>query len=136
MLGTSTVTTYVESSAGVSEGGRTGLTSLTVAGLFVLSLFFAPLFISIPGAATSPALILVGLFMISPVKEINFDETTEAVPAFLTILFMVTTYSIANGIMYGALSWILLKLFTKKGKDISITMIVIAVLLVIKLLLG
>ena len=136
ILGTSTVTTYVESSAGVSEGGRTGLTSLTVAGLFVLSLFFAPLFISIPGAATSPALILVGLFMISPVKEINFDETTEAVPAFLTILFMVTTYSIANGIMYGALSWILLKLFTKKGKDISITMIVIAVLLVIKLLLG
>ena len=86
MLGTSTVTTYVESSAGVSEGGRTGLTSLTVAGLFVLSLFFAPLFISIPGAATSPALILVGLFMISPVKEIDFDETTEAVPAFLTIL--------------------------------------------------
>ena len=136
MLGTSTVTTYVESSAGVSEGGRTGLTSLTVAGLFVLSLFFAPLFISIPGAATSPALILVGLFMISPVKEIDFDETTEAVPAFLTILFMVTTYSIANGIMYGALSWILLKLFTKKGKEISITMIVIAVLLVIKLLLG
>jgi AGZA family xanthine/uracil permease-like MFS transporter len=136
MLGTSTVTTYVESSAGVSEGGRTGLTSFTVAILFILSLFLAPLFISIPAAATSPALILVGLFMISPVKEIDFDETTEAIPAFLTILFMVTTYSIANGIMYGALSWILLKLFTKKGKEISITMIVIAVLLVIKLILG
>jgi len=136
MLGTSTVTTYVESSAGVSEGGRTGLTSLTVAVLFLLSLFLAPLFISIPAAATSPALILVGLFMISPVKDIDFDETTEAVPAFLTILFMVTTYSIANGIMYGALSWILLKLFTKKGKEISVTMVVIAVLLTIKLILG
>ncbi|NCB01784.1 MAG: NCS2 family permease [Spirochaetia bacterium] len=136
MLGTSTVTTYVESSAGVSEGGRTGLTSLTVAVLFLLSLFFAPLFISIPGAATSPALVLVGLFMISPVKDIDFEETTEAVPAFLTILFMVTTYSIANGIMYGALSWILLKLFTKKAKEISPTMVVIAVLLLLKLLLG
>lgn len=136
MLGTSTVTTYVESSAGVSEGGRTGLTSLTVAVLFLLSLFFAPLFISIPGAATSPALVLVGLFMISPVKDIDFEETTEAVPAFLTILFMVTTYSIANGIMYGALSWILLKLFTKKAKEISPTMVVIAVLLLLKLLLS
>ncbi len=136
MLGTSTVTTYVESSAGVSEGGRTGLTSLTVAVLFLLSLFFAPLFISIPAAATSPALILVGLFMISPVKDIDFEETTEAVPAFLTILFMVTTYSIANGIMYGALSWILLKIFTKKAKEISPTMVVIAVLLVLKLILG
>lgn len=136
ILGTSTVTTYVESSAGVSEGGRTGLTSFTVAILFLLSLFLAPLFISIPGAATSPALILVGLFMISPVKDIDFDETTEAVPAFLTILFMVTTYSIANGIMYGALSWILLKIFTKKGKEISITMVVIAILLVLKLILG
>ena len=136
MLGTSTVTTYVESSAGVSEGGRTGLTSFTVAVLFVLSLFLAPLFISIPAAATSPALILVGLFMISPVKDIDFDETTEAVPAFLTILFMVTTYSIANGIMYGALSWILLKIFTKKSKEISPTMVIIAVLLVLKLILG
>lgn len=136
MLGTSTVTTYVESSAGVTEGGKTGLTSLTVAVLFLVSLFLSPLFISIPGAATAPTLILVGLFMISPVKEIDFEETTEALPAFLTILFMVTSYSIANGIMYGALSWILLKLFTGKAKQISPTMVVIAVLLLLKLLLG
>ena len=136
MLGTSTVTTYVESSAGVTEGGKTGLTSLTVAALFIISLFLSPLFISIPGAATAPTLILVGLFMISPVKDIDFEETTEAIPAFLTILLMVTSYSIANGIMYGALSWILLKLLTKKAKEISPTMIVIAVLLLIKLLLG
>lgn len=136
MLGTSTVTTYVESSAGVSEGGKTGLTSLTVAILFIVSLFLSPLFISIPGAATAPTLILVGLFMISPVKDIDFEEATEAIPAFLTILLMVTSYSIANGIMYGALSWILLKLFTKRAKEISPTMVVIAVLLLIKLLLG
>lgn len=136
MLGTSTVTTYVESSSGISEGGKTGLTALTVSALFIISLFLSPLFISVPGAATAPALILVGLFMISPVKDIDFDEATEAIPAFLTILFMVTTYSIANGIMYGALSWILLKIFTRKGKDISYTMVVIAVLLVLKLILG
>ncbi|MGE0073915.1 MAG: NCS2 family permease [Sphaerochaetaceae bacterium] len=136
MLGTSTVTTYVESSAGVTEGGKTGLTSLTVAVLFLVSLFLSPLFISIPGAATAPTLILVGLFMISPVKDIDFEETTEALPAFLTILFMVTSYSIANGIMYGALSWILLKLFTGKAKQISPTMVIIAVLLLLKLLLG
>lgn len=136
VLGTSTVTTYVESSSGISEGGKTGLTALTVSALFIISLFLSPLFISVPGAATAPALILVGLFMITPVKDIDFDEATEAIPAFLTILFMVTTYSIANGIMYGALSWILLKIFTKKGKDISYTMVVIAVLLVLKLILG
>lgn len=136
MLGTSTVTTYVESSAGVTEGGKTGLTSLTVAVLFLFSLFLSPLFISIPGAATAPTLILVGLFMISPVKDIDFEETTEALPAFLTILFMVTSYSIANGIMYGALSWILLKLFTGKAKQISPTMVIIAVLLLAKLFLS
>jgi AGZA family xanthine/uracil permease-like MFS transporter len=136
MLGTSTVTTYVESSAGVSEGGKTGLTSLTVAVLFLISLFLSPLFISIPGAATAPTLILVGLFMISPVKDIDFDEGTEAIPAFLTILLMVTSYSIANGIMYGALSWILLKLFTGKAKQISPTMVIIAILLLLKLILG
>lgn len=136
MLGTSTVTTYVESSAGVTEGGKTGLTSLTVAVLFFVSLFLSPLFISIPGAATAPTLILVGLFMISPVKDIDFEEATEAIPAFLTILLMVTSYSIANGIMYGALSWILLKLFTKRAKEITPMMVLIAVLLFLKLILG
>ena len=136
MLGTSTVTTYVESSAGVAEGGKTGLTAFTVAILFLLSLFLSPLFISIPSAATAPALILVGLLMISPVKEIDFHEYTEAIPAFLTILFMVTTYSIANGILFGVLSWTLLKLFTGKSKEISPTMIVISILFILKLIVG
>ncbi len=136
ILGTSTVTTYVESSAGVAEGGRTGLTSLTVAVLFLASLFLSPLFIAIPAAATAPCLILVGLFMITPVKDIDFDQPTEALPAFLTILFMVTTYSIANGILFGALSWVLLKLFTGKAKQISVTMIIISVLFLLKLIIG
>lgn len=136
MLGTSTVTTYVESSAGVAEGGKTGLTSLVVAILFLISLFLSPLFISIPGAATAPALILVGLFMITPVKDIDFEDGTEAIPAFLTILVMVTTYSIANGIMFGALSWIILKLLTKKAKEITPMMVIIGVLLLLKLILG
>jgi adenine/guanine/hypoxanthine permease len=136
MLGTSTVTTYVESSAGVAEGGRTGLTSLTVAALFIISLFLSPLFIAIPAAATAPCLVLVGLFMITPVKDIDFEEPTEALPAFLTILFMVTTYSIANGILFGALSWVFLKLFTGKSKQITATMVVIAVLFLIKLIIG
>ncbi|NLA93394.1 MAG: NCS2 family permease [Spirochaetales bacterium] len=134
VLGTSTVTTYVESSAGVAEGGRSGLTAFVVGILFLLSLFLAPLFLSIPGAATAPALVLVGLFMMSPVKDIDFDDGTEAIPAFLTILFMVLTYSIANGIMFGALMWIILKLITGKVKDIKPMMIVVAVLLLIKLL--
>jgi len=136
MLGTSTVTTYVESSAGVTEGGKTGLTSLVVAILFLISLFLSPLFISIPGAATAPTLILVGLFMITPVKDIDFEDGTEAIPAFLTILFMVTTYSIANGIMFGALSWIILKILTRKFKEITPMMVIIALLLFIKLILG
>jgi AGZA family xanthine/uracil permease-like MFS transporter len=136
MLGTSTVTTYVESSAGVVEGGKTGLTSLVVAILFLISLFLSPLFISVPGAATAPALVLVGLFMIGPVKEIEFEEPTEAIPAFLTILFMVTSYSISNGIMYGVLSWVLIKLFSGRYKEITIPTIVVAVLLFIKLFVG
>lgn len=136
MLGTSTVTTYVESSAGIAEGGKTGLTSFVVAILFLVSLFLSPLFISVPRAATAPALVLVGLFMMSPVIEIDFEEPTEGIPAFLTILFMVTSYSIANGIMYGVLSWIILKLASRKFKDITITTIIISILLLIKVILG
>ncbi len=133
-LGTSTVTTYVESSAGVAEGGRTGLTALTTAVFFLLALFLSPLFLAIPGAATAPALILVGLFMISPVKEINFDDYTEAIPAFLTLIIMPVAYSIADGIMIGMLSWVLLKLFTGKAKEVNVLTIVIAILFVLKLL--
>jgi adenine/guanine/hypoxanthine permease len=108
MLGTSTVTTYVESAAGVSEGGRTGLTSLTVAGLMLLALFLSPIFLMIPGAATAPALILVGAMMMTPVKNINFDDFTESIPAFLTIIMMPLTYSISEGILFGVLSYVIL----------------------------
>ena len=132
MLGTSTVTTYVESAAGVSEGGRTGLTALTVAGMFLIALFLAPVFTLIPGAATAPALILVGLFMLSPVAKINFNDYTEAIPAFLTIIMMPLTYSIAEGIVFGMLSYVLLKVLTGKFKDVSIVMYVLAVLFVLK----
>ena len=135
MLGTSTVTTYVESAAGVAEGGRTGLTSLTVAGLFALALFFAPVFTMIPAAATAPALILVGLFMLSPIKKIDFEDFTEAIPAFLTIIIMPLTYSIAEGIVFGMLSYVLIKLLTGRWKQVSITMYVIAVLFIIKFLI-
>ncbi|MDY0303977.1 MAG: NCS2 family permease [Sphaerochaeta sp.] len=135
-LGTSTVTTFVESSAGVVEGGRTGLTALVVAILFILSLFFEPLFGSIPSAATAPALILVGVFMITPVKSIEWDDMTEAIPAFLTIIFMVVAYSIADGIMFGILSYVILKLFSKKAKDITPMTWVLFALFVLKAILS
>ncbi len=132
MLGTSTVTTYVESASGVSEGGRTGLTSLSVAVMFAIALFFAPVFTMVPGAATAPALILVGFFMMSPILKINFDDFTEAIPAFLTIIMMPLAYSIAEGIVFGMISYVLLKLLTGKQKDLSIVMIILAILFVFK----
>lgn len=135
MLGTSTVTTYVESAAGVSEGGRTGLTSLTVAGLMLLALFLSPIFLMIPGAATAPALILVGAMMMTPVKNINFDDFTESIPAFLTIVMMPLTYSISEGILFGVLSFVILKVLTGKFKDISIVTIILAVLFLLKFLM-
>ena len=136
ILGTSTVTTFVESSAGVVEGGRTGLTALVVAILFVLSLFFAPLFESIPSAATSPALIIVGVMMMTPVKDIEWNDMTEAIPAFLTIIFMVVAYSIADGIMFGILAFVLLKLFSNKGKEVSPMTWVVFALFVLKIIFG
>jgi adenine/guanine/hypoxanthine permease len=131
-LGTSTVTTYVESASGVAEGGKTGLTSLTTAGLFLIALFFAPLFTMVPPAATAAALVLVGFFMMSPILKINFEDFTEAIPAFITIIIMPLTYSIAEGIVFGMLSYVLLKLLTGKGKDISVVMVVLAALFVLK----
>lgn len=136
MLGTSTVTTFVESSAGVVEGGRTGLTALVVAILFALSLFLEPLFGSIPSAATAPALIIVGVMMMSPVKEIEWNEMTEAIPAFLTIIFMIVAYSIADGIMFGIVSFVLLKLLSKKTKDITKMTWVVFGLFVLKIIFG
>lgn len=132
MLGTSTVTTYVESASGVAEGGKTGLTALTTAGLFLVALFFAPLFTMVPAAATTAALVLVGFFMMSPILKINFDDFTEAIPAFITIIIMPLTYSIAEGIVFGMLSYVLLKLLTGKVKDVSVVMIVLAALFVLK----
>ena len=125
-LGTSTVTTFVESSSGVAEGGRTGLTALSTAAMFALALFFAPLFTMIPAAATAPALIIVGLFMMSSIKNIEFDDPTDGVPAFLTIIMMPLAYSIAEGIVFGMISYVILKAVTGKFKDISLTMWVLA----------
>lgn len=132
MLGTSTVTTYVESAAGVSEGGRTGLTAFTVAVLFLISLFFAPLFIMIPAAATAPALFMVGMFMLTPILKINFADYSETIPAFFTIIMMPLTYSIAEGIVFGMLAFVFLKLASGKFKDISFIMYVLAALFIAK----
>ncbi len=135
MLGTSTVTTYVESAAGVSEGGRSGLTSLTVAVLFFFALFLSPIFLMIPGAATAPALILVGAMMMTPIKNIDFDDFTESIPVFLTIVMMPLTYSISEGILFGVLSYVILKVLTGKFKDITIVTAILAVLFLLKFLM-
>ena len=132
LLGTSTVTSYIESASGVAEGGRTGLTALSTAGMFVLALLFAPLFTSIPGAATAPALIIVGLFMMSPIKKIDLDDFTEAIPAFLTIIMMPLTFSIADGIIFGMLSFVLLKVFSGKMKDVTLFMYILAAIFMLK----
>jgi AGZA family xanthine/uracil permease-like MFS transporter len=120
LLGTSTVTTYIESAAGVAEGGRTGATALTTAALFFLALFLSPVFLMVPSAATAPALILVGLFMLSPIKDMDLDDPTEAIPGFLAIIAMPLTYSIADGIVFGILSYTGLKLLTGRGRELSL----------------
>lgn len=135
ILGTSTITAYVESASGVASGGRTGLTSVSTALMFALALFFAPLFLMVPAAATSPALIIVGLFMISSVAKINFSDMSEGLPAFLTIVFMPFTYSIAEGIVFGMLSFAFIKVCSGKAKDVSATVYVIAVLFLLKIIL-
>lgn len=132
MLGTSTVTTYVESASGVAEGGRTGMTALSTACMFFLALFLSPIFLMIPAAATAPALFIVGLFMMSPIKNIDFEDFTEALPAFFTVIMMPLCYSIADGIIFGMLSYVLLKLFTGRFKDISIPMYLLAALFILK----
>ena len=134
MLGTSTVTTYVESAAGVAEGGRTGLTAFTTGILFFLALFFAPLFLMVPGAATAPALIIVGLFMMSPIKKIDFTDYTEAVPAFLTIIIMPLAYAISEGIIFGILSYVLLKIFSGRQDEVPKLSYLLAVLFIIKII--
>lgn len=131
-LGTSTVTTFVESSAGVAEGGRTGLTSLTTALLFLVSLLVFPIFSLVPKAATSPALIIVGMFMMAPIMDIDFKDYTEAIPAFLTIVMMPFAYSIAEGIVFGMISYTLIKTVSGQYRKVSPLMWVLSVLFVLK----
>ena len=122
-LGTSTVTSYVESSAGVSAGGRTGLSSVVTAIMFILSLVFAPIFLAIPSFATTPAMVFVGLLMFGAVKNIDFEsDMADSIGAFVAIAFMPLTYSISNGIMFGMLSWVIVKIFTGKIKDVKAIM--------------
>ena len=119
-LGTSTVTSYVESSAGVAAGGKTGLTAVTTAFMFLIAIVFAPIFLAIPGFATTPAMLYVGLLMLSSVKKVDFEgDAADIIGAFLAIVMMPFTYSIANGIMFGMLAWVILKVLTGKIKDIS-----------------
>lgn len=134
LLGTSTTTTYVESATGVSEGGRTGLTSLTVAILFLVSVFFSPIFTAIPAFATAPALITVGFYMIGAITNINFDDMTEAIPAFICICAMPFTYSISEGIFFGVISYVIINTVTGKSKEkkINILMYILAVLFVLR----
>jgi AGZA family xanthine/uracil permease-like MFS transporter len=119
-LGTSTVTSYIESAAGVAAGGRTGLTALSTGVLFLLALVLSPLFLLIPGAATAPALVFVGFLMMKPVTTIDFTDPTEGIPAFLAIVMMPFAYSIAEGIVYGVLSYVILKAATGKFRDITV----------------
>lgn len=132
MMGSSTITTYVESASGIAEGGRSGMTSLVTALLFILALFLSPLFLLIPAAATTGALVLVGVFMMDSIAKIDMEDISEALPAFITIIMMVLTYSIADGMVLGLLCFVLVKLLCGKFKDISLTMYVLAVLFILK----
>lgn len=134
-LGTSTVTTFVESAAGVGEGGRSGLTAFVTAVCFLLALFLAPFFLAVPGAATAPVLILVGLMMISSVKKIDFSDYSEAIPAFLCIVFMPMAYSISDGIVLGLMSYVLVNLISGKYKKLTLGMYILAILFSFKFLM-
>jgi len=124
------VTTYIESATGIEEGGRTGLTAVVVAALFLLALFFTPLFVAVPALATAPALIVVGAMMMSAAKEMDWNKLEDGVPAFLTIIAMPFTYSIAHGITLGVISYVLIHTFTGKVRDIHPVMVVLAVALI------
>ena len=134
-LGTSTVTTFVESAAGVGEGGRSGLTAFVTAVCFLIALFLAPFFLAVPGAATAPVLILVGLMMVSSVKNIDFSDYSEAIPAFLCIVFMPMAYSISDGIVLGLMSYVLVNLICGKYKKLTLGMYILAILFSFKFLM-
>ena len=135
IMGSSTVTTFVESAAGVNEGGRSGLTSFTTAMCFFAALFLAPFFLSVPGAATAPVLIFVGLMMCSGLSKIDFTNYIEAIPAFICIIFTPLAYSISDGIVFGHLSYVIINLCTKNHKKVSVGMIILAAFFLIKFLL-
>lgn len=132
VMGTSTVTSYVESSSGVAQGGRTGLTAVVTALLFVGAIFFAPLVEMVPGYATAPALVIVGVYMMMSLRDLNFDDWTELIPALLGFFMMPFAYSIATGIEFAIVSYVVIKIFTCKFKDISILMILLSVLFIAK----
>ena len=134
-LGTSTVTSYVESSAGVAEGGKTGLTAVVTGLLFIVALFFSPIFLAIPSFATTPALVIVGMMMMSSVKKMEFDgDIADTLSGFLAIAMMPFTYSIANGIMFGMLTWVILKMVAGKFKEIHPVMYVSAALFILRII--
>lgn len=130
LLGTSTVTTYVESAAGVTVGGRTGMTAFIVAVCFAIVLFISPLFLAIPGAATAPALIIIGLFMISPISKVQLENYIDAIPVFLTIIMMPLAFSISEGISFGIISYVLVRLFSGKWREVPIVLYILAVLFI------
>ena len=135
VFGTSTTTTYIESASGVSEGGRTGLTSFTIAVCFAIALMFSPLFLAIPGAATGPVLFIVGVMMASPVKDIDWSDYSEAIPAFVTMLLMPLAYSISDGIMLGMITYTVLNALAGKLKKVSVMMWVLAALFILRYVL-
>ena len=135
ILGISTTTTYVESAAGVAQGGRSGLTALVVGGCFVIAMFFSPLFLSIPSAATAPALIIVGLLMAEQIKNIDFEDFSESIPAFVCMIMMPLTYSISNGILIGMITYVLMNMICGKFKKLSPAMYILAVMFILKYIL-
>ena len=135
-LGSSTLTTYVESASGIAEGGRSGLTSFTTGILFIVALFLSPLFMLIPSAATSGALVLVGVLMLDSVKRLNLADVSEAFPVFITIITMVLCYSVADGICLGILSFVILKLCTGKWKQVNMTLVILSLIFIANFILG
>lgn len=135
-LGSSTLTTYVESASGIAEGGKSGMTAFTVGVLFIMSLFLSPVFLLIPSAATSGALVMVGVLMLDSIKEINLKDLSDSFPAFITMITMVLTYSIADGICLGILSYVIIKIFTGNYKQLNATLCILSVLFILNFMFG
>lgn len=135
MLGTSTVTTFVESASGIAEGGRTGLTSFTTACLFMVALFLSPLFLIVPSAATTGALVIVGVFMLGAIQEIDLSDMSEAMPSFITMITMVLTYNIAEGMALGLISYTIVKLLCGRCRDVSLALYIVSALLTARYIL-